>query len=287
MLSRRPTLALAAGLAAFAVLPALRLFSDDVAIVPIFPWATQAIFGEKEVTIGGSAIVDGMAGAPAPARSNKLVTVKNDGRVVGDAVSGGLVALKNNGVVTGNVLEHQPQLALPAVLGSIKTRAFKNDNATIGLTDQGTDPLIGTKFKMKDNQTMTLPSGRYYFTELSLDDNAVLRMAGTTTIYLDGPMRLKGNSHLNENNECVLLLLSAEGPSQDMKMSGDSKAWGGFYGMATDFKMGDNAELFGAVAALTVTLNGTSRLHFQSAFRDTLGFKIDTETTDPTKVFDD
>lgn len=271
------------GIAAALLTAATAVLAAD--LENIYPYSEQGVFGSKEVQVQGNGVIDQMGGGQTVVRSNKLVKLKDSALVDGDAVCTGDIQVVGDAVLTGDASEGAPSLNLPVLKALIQNMEDNNDNAEIGLTSLGTNPLAGDKFSMEGAEQITLHTGDYYFSELEMKGDAVLRVKGTVTIYLDGPMDIRGNAQFNPGGECFLFVMSAAEQGKPMRVREHGKAWGAFYGMATRFEVQGDAEAFGAVAAERVLVKGKGKLHVQPGIMKTLYFPVPTETGDPEKVF--
>ena len=113
-------------------------------------------------------------------------------------------------------------------------------------------------------QTRTLAAGNHYATSLSMSGNAELRVSGPVKLYVQGPLTIDGNASIavagDRPANLEILVLGA----QPINL-GKNDLYATIYAPRSPLYMNGNSDLFGAVVAASITMNGNNTIHFDTA----------------------
>ena len=151
---------------------------------------------------------------------------------------------------------------------------------------------------LEKNSTLTLPPGNYHFTELSLDNNAVLYITGPATIVISGDdLEMDSNSALiidatapGGGHVDIYLTDSSGDPESELEMDSNTiirsttysptditifvhgkgeveldsnvQIYAGIYAPNSEIELDSNSEIFGAVVGSTIELDSNAKIHF-------------------------
>ena len=230
------------------------------------------IIGVEKLTATGTANVDSYHSgdgpySPATALSNGTLcsdgTIKltGDVEVHGDAIPGkdDEVKLIGGATVSGSTEPRTTKLVIaPIVLGDVATN---NNNAQIPLTSKGKNPLNNNnEFLMTSTETLQLPAGTYFFTNMSLKGQAQITTNDPVVIFVDGNVDIGGGGIVNSSGIPTNLQIFATGTS--VKYSGNSAFYGLLYAPDADVTVSGVPEFFGALVGATATISGTPFIHY-------------------------
>ena len=228
------------------------------------------IWGLESIKVPGNVVTDSYSSSEGPywpgtARSNGDVcsggdlTVGGNAMVNGDAVAGpaGIVSVGGNAVVTGTTGSMDspppsPSLDFTEVMAS-------NDNGLIGLSDNGTDPLVGNDFSLGTGDHLTLSPGSYYFETFETGNGTSITVTGPTTIYLAGDMGVNGDAVFNTTMEPSDFTIISSGAV--VKINSQAVFYGSILAPNAQITLNGSAELFGAVLGREVTIAGSFQFH--------------------------
>ena len=214
---------------------------------------TCKIWGTDDARLSGHASTDSYDSSAGPyfpgfAGSN------------GHVCSCGEISVANNAEINGEARTF-PAGACPEIMMDFGDVEFNNDNATIGLSDDGKDPFSGGayEFKLTNGDNITFLPGTYYFESMELSGGATLVVDGPTLIYVSGDIRVTGSGVIN---------LTADPENLSVISSGDKVEWSGgsaYYGTLVapnaDVKIRGGAHYYGGVYGRTLDLGGGSEFH--------------------------
>jgi len=122
--------------------------------VTLEPWKHAAVFGSDEAWVGERALIESATpGKPGNLRANKLVKLAGDATVRGDVLSAQRIQKSGNNVtVTGQEDDRAGMLTYPSLTTFIDSQKNAHNNALLGRTNLGTNPLSGSKFALQGSR---------------------------------------------------------------------------------------------------------------------------------------
>lgn len=199
--------------------------------------------------------------------SNGRIQLDNNAVVKGSAIlgpAGSLVLGSGSSVSRGQVRLSSP-LNYPAA--SAGNAATVNDNGRIGKTNKGKSPLSGKDFTLRNNETISIGAGTYYFTSLTLNNHSTLRFTGAATIYVAGAIRLENTAAIvaagntPANVKIRVIGAGTVGMGNDAIMTAD------VYAPGSALTMNNGATINGAGVFKRITAAQGAALHYD----ETLG----------------
>lgn len=139
-----------------------------------------------------------------------------------------------------------------------------NDNDTIGLTDDGTDPLNGAgRLFLTGNDNLTLAPGKYYFTSVLVVSLATLTITGPTEIYVSGTANFGGGGIINITRIPENLKIYLTGSTATF--SGASAFYGAIVAPETDLTFLGDSAFYGVLIGETLDFRGTTNIHVEES----------------------
>ncbi len=238
-------------------------------------------FGANSVTLNGGPTTDSYNSAAGPyggsnvgsqgdivtnATGSGVIYVGPGGTVNGSARigTGGAVGtgISNSGTITGSQLANasvtSPTITIPST-GVIDKGAVSLTQSNLPKTPDPSNPCQGA--------SLTLPEGTYRMSSLSISGQGMLCVTGKVVIYVDGNIDAGGNGIVNASGVPTNLLIYGTSNCTDVKIHGNGNFYGGVYTpSATATITGSpSSQLFGAITANTVVLNGNGTFHYDTA----------------------
>lgn len=233
--------------------------------------AGQAVFSAATLTLNGNSTVDSVgtsggsgAGDQGHVVSNSDVVLNGSAKVKGNATCGpGKRVQKNGGAsvtgLTGALATARNPVPI-SLQGLDVQLAAQNDNGRIGKTNKNQSPLQGagkTDLVLNGNETITIPSGTYFFTQITINGGSQLNLSGLTRILCTGPITINGNSTVNGGGNPSLLRLWTSG--RYVTLNGGALK-GIVYAPLTTTTIDGGAVLTGTVFSAGVSINGGARV---------------------------
>lgn len=232
----------------------------------------QGIWGLSSLSIPGNVMVDSFdstVGAYDPATAGDEGNVCSGGDIFvagsteinGDAMPGlgySLTIDGANAVVSGATCPQATSATPPPI--DFDDVSADNDNDTIGLTDDGTDPFAdGSNLVITGNDNLTLAPGTYYFNAFEFDSNSTLTLTGPTTIYLVGDFGASGAGTINTTTNPADLTIMSSGSV--VNISGNVDFYGSIYAPNATVTMSGSGNFYGSIVGNTVTITGNFEFH--------------------------
>jgi hypothetical protein len=233
------------------------------------------VWGMENVTTNGGIITDSYDTTVGPYGPGNIrpngdvcscgdIVMHGSGSIRGDAMYGdGYNFLPSGGSyeVWGLVDEHGCEFPDPAV--DYDAPQATNDNATIGLTSEGTSPWRGNpnefNLAITGLETLTLQPGTYYFDSVRITGQAAIEIIGPTEIYIAGEATLTGGGLVNTTQIASNLKVFIEGP--DATLTGDSIFYGSIVAPSCDLKTTGSFTGYGVILAKELTIGGDMIFH--------------------------
>jgi RHS repeat-associated protein len=198
--------------------------------------------------------------------SNGNVVVNNPAQIHGNATAGPgkQVKLSGDAVVTGQMTSATtPFTCTPVDLAPLAaTVAANNDNARIGLTAHGLNPLTGAShldFKLTGADSITLTAGTYYFTTFTLTGASILHLSGATRVFCTGKIDINGGSLVNAGGSPFNLKMWSQGTAVALSNNGTTLV-GFVYSPSATFSMSGGRVIGGIFAGtFKISSGGVTR----------------------------
>ena len=242
------------------------------------------IWGIDSVKVPGTVDIDsfdstveaysaGTAASNGDLCSNGTITVGGAANVNGDIRTSEVVlnggAMNITGVVEDALVFATPK---PVDFGDALTN---NDNATIGLTDAGTNPLDNSQvsnpgfydLKLTDAENLTLAPGTYIFDDIEMSGSSTLTLTGPTTIYLDDDLQMSGTTVLNttQNSADLMIICDGDVDGSTIQINGSAEFYGSIYAPESAIQLTGNADYYGAIVGGTVDFGGNFYFHLDES----------------------
>ncbi|MCD6249435.1 MAG: pilus assembly PilX N-terminal domain-containing protein [candidate division Zixibacteria bacterium] len=242
-------------------------------VVPgVFHPFEHAMFGKSLVDIRNSFVTDSYnsdSGTYAATSlveagdvgSNGNIIVKNGAFIGGDVVSSllGGTSVNPGATVTGTISDTAPEQDIPDVPQSEFDWAETVNDASTGLSGSYSyNPASGT---LLSTGTVTLTSGVYYFSDITLKNSASLELApgADVTIYITGDIELKNSSEMNTTGDSGDLIIYSQGDFI-LKNSGDVAAV--FYSSNGTADLRNSGEFYGSIVADEIICHNSANFHY-------------------------
>jgi hypothetical protein len=242
------------------------------------------IWGVDSITVPGTVDIDSFdsttgAYSAASARpngdlcSNGTITVSGAATIDGDIRTSNVVLNGGAMNITG-VVEDALVLATPTPV-DFGDALTNNDNATIGLTDAGTNPLDNTNVSnpgfydliLTNSENLTLAPGTYIFDDIDMTGTSTLTLTGPTTIYLDDDLKLAATAVLNttQNTADLTIICDGDPDGSTIQINGGADFYGSIYAPNSTIQLTGNADYYGALIGGTVDFGGTFYVHLDES----------------------
>jgi hypothetical protein len=196
------------------------------------------------------------------------------------------------GVVAASVVEGPVDVASPCdcdapidIVGLVASFSQSNDDAANGVTPSG---LAGLSAPV----TQELPCGRYYFSSIESNSSVTIKLTGHTAIFIGGDVHVSGplSFELGPDAELDLFLAGSFNPhtsvaigstarpaatrvyiAGDVVLSGQLDLAANLYMPNTIFEGKNTVEMWGALYAKGLSLDGAFTVHYDEAILDVPG----------------
>jgi hypothetical protein len=199
----------------------------------------------------------------------------------GDIGSNNKVDLQNLPVIGGDVSSATPGsisiVNSPTIIGDTTTQAARqemnlatdedydwaqaNNSAPAGFIGTGYS-LSGGNLEIKNNKTVTLKSGTYYFNNVNVKNlsNLQVQAGANVKIYINGDFILENLAVVNGTGQPSQLQIFSRGTKFEIQNNTEFR--GTIYASNCDFMHQNNALIYGAVIAKTVELKNNACIHY-------------------------
>lgn len=236
-----------------------------------------AMFGDEQMTVGGSIRVDSY-----DSRDGAYDAVTNsgsNGNIGTNATEDGAIDLNGNSFFIDGQLSVGPDVADPAsIVNGLNESLISADPPVISSpefplpTVQIPEGVVCEDLTLTGSVVWTLPSpGTYCFANLHVKGGATLTSTGPVTIYLTESLNFEGDSTIGVvNDPTQFLILMETGSSVDISGSieGEAELYAALYGPDANISIAGDSIIYGAVIGNTVSMSGDARLHYDEALAD-------------------
>jgi hypothetical protein len=211
--------------------------------------------------------------------SNEDIRVNGSANYIrGNAIPGPQHDVVQSGdpVITGDTVPREQEIEISDTpLAEFTAAAASNANGT-WLVESGSVAYDAGRATLRVNakSEVVLPGGTYFFSDLTLRSQAVLRVTGASRIYATGGVDLSGGTVVNETGRPADLLVfvhpyplpaTYDPPRTELTVSGHPRTAMAVYAPEADVTISGGSELFGAIVAREITLNGDTFFHYDRA----------------------
>jgi hypothetical protein len=244
-------------------------------------------FANRTIILNGNALIDSFdssAGAYAVSRR------ESGGDMGTNSGEAGAVVLRGSSLIKGSVSVgpggsestsvtrsagssyqsfrvNDRQTDLPFIeppTGASQGPANASGTSTIRLS-----PGVYTTLSGKGGSTIQLEAGAYVFSgDISFSGNSRLLLpsdSGSVTIYALGDISITGNSLVNDTLQPSKLLIYGGPDTVSIAVSGNGQAYLALYAPAAAFTNSGNIDIYGAAVVGSLTLKGSSAMHYDKA----------------------
>lgn len=229
----------------------------------------SAIFASESITLSGNAMIDSYNSSEGDYSED---SASSNGNIGTNSTSSGGISLSGNSVVNGNAAfgPGGDENSVVSISGNAELNgdadaagAERADEVqTTGVASSGSVSIAGST-------TLTLSTGTYHYSSISITGNAKIRVTGAVTIYVDGDIHIAGNGVSNTTSDPTNCLIFSSGDS--VSISGNGSFYGAIHAPEADVQNTGNGEIFGAIVAETYTQTGNGNLHYDEALEDVGG----------------
>src|SRR5438270_1690662 len=249
------------------------------AIALAVPPTCGAFVGLQDVSMTGGSFTDsynsatgsyssGSAGKDGTVCSNGNISLSGSGTVINGDAHPGVGMSASGGGVTGSTTPLTQALTESAV--NFGSSATTNDNASMPLTSSGKIAVDSSgNLSLQGGDSLSLPPGTYYLNSIKLTGNATVILSGKTVIYCVGDCDAAGGSFTNTTQVPSNLQLYVTGAKCDV--AGNSAFYAAVYAPGADVKYSGSADFFGMLVGESITVTGSSGLHYDQALGALIG----------------
>jgi len=238
-----------------------------VAHVNFLPASSNfAVFSDTTIQMSGNAETDSYDSRLGSYQSQEP---RDNGDIGTNAIQASSVTLSGNVEVGGD--------AIVGPQGNPSSVIHTTGNAEIeGTTSAATSPTVLNpvvvpsnltnqgNLQLSGNTTVTLGSGTYWYSTISISGNGRLNLTGSATIYVTGNVSISGNGVVTAQNLPTNLTLNVSG-AQSVSFTGNAKFYAKVYAPDSNFHLSGNGRLFGSVAADSIQQSGNAEVHYDEA----------------------
>jgi hypothetical protein len=121
---------------------------------------------------------------------------------------------------------------------------------------------------LKGGQTLTLTTGNHYFMSLSMGGKSSLKVTGPAKVYVQGSFMMDGNSAIATAGDKPSNLEIYVLGSSPVNL-GNNNLYASVYAPQSTVTMNGNADLFGAIVAGFIQMNGNNTIHYDETLTGT------------------
>jgi hypothetical protein len=220
--------------------------------------AGVGLVGLELVEIAGTPTIGGQYGGVF---SNELVTLAGSFDLEGSAVSGGRVAISGGNLPGGGIIEGAEKVDRPDTTADVVAARTDNDNARIPCIGSGnkcTSPVVNGALSLNAKQQITLTTGSYYFTSISINGQAQLNVDGDVVIYLDGPATFNGGSATNPDEDSLAIISAS---TEEIKLNGGAESAMHILAPFATVRFAGTQGFHGTALANILRINGTADIN--------------------------
>ena len=216
------------------------------------------IIALSDFKASGTPLVEGPA---ASVFANGDIVVSGTADLYGDVTSASSITLNGTPTITGSVRDGAQSITIASPDAEVAAAASDNDNGSIPcIVRRGkcNRHVSGSALSLTSTDTLTLPSGTYYFTSISINGKAQLQTSGNVVIYLDGPATINGGSTTDPVHDTITIISASD---EVIKINGGAEATMHIFAPAAEINFSGTSGFAGSVVGNEVTLSGTTDVY--------------------------
>jgi hypothetical protein len=238
----------------------------EKSVLPLW-WA---IFGDQEIKISGSAVIDSYDSS----KGRYIGTpIDKDGDVGTNSIVNKSVKLTGSVIIYGDVIVGpggDPSKVISASgsviidgqrLAADTVTTLPNVQVAPGLTNLG-------DLRLEGSRNLSLPAGSYWYSSIKISGSSSLSTSGDVTIYVDDKVEFSGSSVVGGDNQPPKLTIIVLG-DEDVRFTGNNTFYGSLYAPRSEIKISGSVEAFGAVIGKEMDISGSVRFHYDKALNPT------------------
>lgn len=195
--------------------------------------------------------------------TNGLINMNGNADIFGNAhTSGGDIIIDGPGIIHGDTSTSEDPMDFTLVDASDYAYAQSNSLAPAGFTgsyfyDPTTDALT-----LNNYDTLVLSDGVYYFSSLTLGQEASLQIApgANVEIYMTGDLTIGQHSAVNSGGSASDLTIYSQGST--LALGQHTELVAAFYGPTTDIIVDNNTNIYGSLIGASVNISNSACVHF-------------------------
>jgi hypothetical protein len=228
--------------------------------------AGYAVVGLNYITMNGNSSDSywshgsGPTGEFGAIASNGNITLSGSSMIHGDARPGVGKMVFGATHVTGSTAPLTSPLSFPN--GNAGTYATSNDNVNIPAVNKP-----GGSLTVPAGSAVTLPGGNYYASSVVIGGS--LSFSGPATIYCYGSFSMYGSANTSGNQPGNLRVVMCPGPSGtapgNVAIGSSAALFADIYAPQSNIVLSGTGDIYGSVLGMSVTMTGTSAIHYDLA----------------------
>ncbi len=195
--------------------------------------------------------------------TNGHININGNGDIFGNAsTSGGDITIDGPGTIHGDTSTSEDPMDFTMVDASDYAWAETNSLAPSGFTgsyfyDPTTDALT-----INNYDTLVLSDGVYYFSSLTLGQDASLQIApgANVEIYMTGDLTIGQFSSVNHGGSATDLTVYSQGNMLELR--NHTEFVGAFWGPTTNVFVENNTNVYGSIISASVNIENSACIHF-------------------------
>lgn len=249
----------------------------EAKVIPAYDRPFQyAAFGDDSLIMKNTACTDSFnsdSGSYASTQlneggdigSNGIIDLSNTTDVYGDAstATDGGITLDGSAVITGDTTSTAPAQDMTIIPDSDFSWAQSNSMAPSGFSGNFLyDPTTYSLALNNTYDTLVLSSGVYYFSSISLSQDASLQIApgAEVTIYMTGNLALGQNASVNPYGSTSSLQIYSTGT--ELNLGQHTEFHGAFWGPNTAISIEQNTDVYGSMIGESIFLANSACVHY-------------------------
>ncbi len=239
--------------------------SSKIDVYTQFPnqsFFSKAIFSNSTYSNVGSGTTDSYDSEVA---AYNAASAGSNGDVGTNAIADGAVSITGNAIIRGDVVVGtggNPATVISST-GTITGTTSAASSATV-LTTPTTSLVSSGAMSISGNNTLSLSTGTYHYSSLSISGNGRLTTTGEVTIYVAGAVAISGNGTAAYQSLPKNLQIFVTGTS-NVSVSGNGNTVAAIYAPRSAVAISGNGNVYGSVVGNTVSMAGNAAFHYDEA----------------------
>ena len=195
--------------------------------------------------------------------TNGHININGNGDIFGNAsTSGGDITIDGPGTIHGDTSTSEDPLDFTLVDASDYAWAETNSLAPSGFTGSYTYIPFTDELRLNNYDTLVLSDGVYYFSSLTLGQDASLQIApgANVEIYMTGDLTIGQFSSVNHGGSSTDLTVYSQGNMLELR--NHTEFVGAFWGPTTNVFVENNTNVYGSIISASVNIENSACIHF-------------------------